>query len=354
METIFVSIASYRDTLCSKTIHHLFQMAKHPSRVFLGICEQNEPNSPKEECPIIEKYASNIRKIQLNYKKAKGPTWARYLCSTLYKNEDFFLQIDSHTLFVKDWDEKCIQMIQSLENSETIENKKVLLSHYPPVMDDYQENPSNKLVTHMVECFFNNDGILSFKGAKWKKPGHLPRRNAFIAGGFIFSRGQWLKDVPFDPHLHYLFVGEEILLSSRSYTNGWDVYTPNQNIVYHAYTREKEPKFWNDVPHDDSQAKIRVKIILGLDHDIHKLTDKKTHESLTLYTMGNVRSLHDFYDFIGVDIKTKTVGTPKIEFYCPEDTYSDTINALFYANIGVACAILLLWIIDLFFQHYRK
>ena len=354
METIFISIASYRDTLCSKTIHNIFEMARYPSRIYVGICEQNDPKSTKEECPVIEKYASNIRKLKLHYKDAKGPTWARYLCSTLYKNEDFFLQIDSHTLFVKDWDEKCIQMIKSLEKSSTIENKNVLLSHYPPIMDDYEENPKNDQVTHMVECFFNNEGIISFKGAKWKKPGKLPRRNAFIAGGFIFSRGQWVKDVPFDPHLNFLFVGEEMLLSSRSFTNGWDVYTPNQNIVYHAYTRDKEPKFWNDVSYDDSQSKIKLKIILGLDHDIHKLTDKKARDSLKKYGMGEKRSLQDFYDFIGVDIKNKKVGKPKIEFYCPENSNQNTVNILFSTNVVLACAIIFIWLIQIMLSKTKN
>lgn len=319
MESIFVSIASYRDRLCSQTLKNLYKNAKYPDRVFVGICEQNK-HSDADCLPQDFPYKKNIRIIKKDYKEAKGPTWARFLCSMLYKNEDYFLQIDAHTLFVKDWDEKCIHMVQSLEKSPEIENKKVLLSHYPPQITDYNENPSDDNVTHMVECFFNDDGLISFKGAKWKKPGPLPRRNAFIAGGFIFCRGQWIKDVPFDPYLDYLFVGEEILLSARSYTSGWDVYTPNKNIIYHAYTRTDEPKFWNDNIYDSSEAKTKVKIILQLENDLSKLTNKKVYHSIKKYNCGNVRSLQDFYDFVGIDIKTKTVGKPKIEFFTMKET----------------------------------
>ena len=174
------------------------------------------------------KYAKQIRVIHKHFKEAKGPTFARFLCSTLFADEDYFLQIDSHSLCVKDWDVKCIEMIHALEKSSTITNKKVMLSHYPPSWESYKENADNKYVTHLVDCFFNNHGIISFRGAKWRTPGPLPRRNAFLAGGFIFTRGSWLREVPFDPHLDFLFTGEEILLSARSYTFGWDVYTPNQ------------------------------------------------------------------------------------------------------------------------------
>jgi hypothetical protein len=313
MEKIFVSIASYRDKECSTTVNSIYQNAKFPNRVFCGICEQNKE---KEEACIGNNfsYKQNIRTIRKNYNDAKGPTYARYLCATLYQGEEYFLQVDSHTLFVQNWDEECIQMIHQLESTK--ENKKVILSHYPPAFESYQQKPSNKYVTHMVDCFFNSDGILTFHGAKWKPPLAEPRRNAFLAGGFIFCRGNWLNDVPFDPHLDFLFTGEEILLSVRTYTSGYDVYTPNKNIVFHLYTRKNEPKFWTDNhTYNNNEVKEKVKIITGLDGDITKLTNSKIIQSIKKYNIGKERTLKDFYDFIGVDPKKKTVGKPKVEFY---------------------------------------
>ena len=63
--------------------------------------------------------------------------------------------------------------------------------------------------------------------------------------------------------------------------------------------------------------------------------------------MGKKRSLQDFYDFIGVDVKNKKVGKPKIEFYCPENSNQNTVNILFYTNVALACAIILIWLIQL-------
>ena len=98
--TIFVSIASYRDDQCETTLHNLYERAKHPSRVFVGICQQNKDK--KEECHQKPTgYESNIRILRMSHKKAKGPTFARYLCATLFQDEDFFFQIDSHCLFVR-------------------------------------------------------------------------------------------------------------------------------------------------------------------------------------------------------------------------------------------------------------
>lgn len=35
------------------------------------------------------------------FSDARGPTHARHLAATLYSNEDYFMQIDSHTTFIQ-------------------------------------------------------------------------------------------------------------------------------------------------------------------------------------------------------------------------------------------------------------
>ena len=119
METIFISIASYRDVLCSTTVRNIYENAKNPMNVFIGIVEQNNSENKNELClseNLDKKFLNNIRITKIPYQDAKGPTFARYLCSQLYKNEDYFFQIDSHTLFVHDWDEKLLKMFKNTGN----------------------------------------------------------------------------------------------------------------------------------------------------------------------------------------------------------------------------------------------
>jgi Glycosyltransferase (GlcNAc) len=321
---IFVSIASYRDARCSDTLAHLFQMAKHPERVYVGLCQQNKKGMGQEEC--LPNHQDNVRVVRLDYKQARGPTYARYVCARLYRGEDFFMQIDSHCLFVQDWDEKAIAMIHLTETHTP--SHKVVLSHYPPEYKDYKENPgSDDPVTHINRCYFNDDGILSFHGAVFKKPEVIPKRNAFIAGGFIFARGAFVREVPFDPHLPYLFTGEELLLSTRSFTHGWDVYTPNRNLVYHAYTRKGEPKFWDDHRLDTKEVHLKVKMLTGLiPMDLSKIKNKTMRESMDHYGQGSARTLSQFYELVGVDVQHKTISKPLVEFYC--DSCHSSFNAL--------------------------
>ena len=43
------------------------------------------------------KWGSQIRSIVVPFSEARGPTHARHLAATLYRNEDYFFQIDSHS-----------------------------------------------------------------------------------------------------------------------------------------------------------------------------------------------------------------------------------------------------------------
>ena len=45
------------------------------------------------------KWGSQIRTITVPFSDASGPTRARSQAATLYRNEDYFFQIDSHSTF---------------------------------------------------------------------------------------------------------------------------------------------------------------------------------------------------------------------------------------------------------------
>ena len=122
-ETIFVSVASYRDSECTETIKSLFEQADDPTRVYVGVCEQNS-DDPTEAC-VAHKFHKNVRRVAIPHNEAKGPTYARYLCSTLFRGESWFVQIDSHTKFVKGWDTKAIRCAQSCPSD------KAVLTHGP-------------------------------------------------------------------------------------------------------------------------------------------------------------------------------------------------------------------------------
>jgi [Skp1-protein]-hydroxyproline N-acetylglucosaminyltransferase len=302
-KTVFVSLASYRDALCPETLKSLYENAKNPGRVFVGICQQNDA-SQDADCkrtadPNVP--MSQVRILRLDYLEAKGPTHARYLCSTLFEGEDYFLQIDAHCKFAKNWDAKLIRMITDLKAAGV---EKPLLSHYTPDIGSHGNPP--KQITTICKAFFNPKGMISFEGAGHRDPKPLPELNAFIAGGMFFAESKFLSEVPFDPNLPFLFVGEEILQSARFWTHGWDIYTPNENVVFHFYTRKDSPHFW-DVKRKvtDKDATIKVRKILGLPQKgtIPLQLDLHIHK----YGLGTKRPLKDFYKHAGINVSKKSV-----------------------------------------------
>jgi hypothetical protein len=295
--TIFISIASYRDKDCIHTIIDCFEKAKYPKNITLGICQQNKDEDMdciyNEHYEKIKNYHPQIKVIRIPFYEARGPTFARYWCATLWEGENYFMQIDSHTRFEKDWDEKCLSMVKGFNK------KEIVLSTYPPEIG----HETSDSVTIICSAFFNEpEDMLSFPGAGLFQSPKVPIETAFIAGGFFFTDASFLKEIPFDPHLPDLFVGEEILQSMRFWTHGWDIYAPNQNIVYHHYTRADEPKVWGDRNMDSRLSKKKVKTLMGFSNEEvpHELNYK-----IEQYGLGDKRSIQDFYNFIGYDFKEK-------------------------------------------------
>lgn len=306
---IFVSIASYRDDVCVTTLESLYTMADNPNRVYVGICQQNK-NDEDIDC-VSRGYEDhpNVRIIRIPYFEAKGPTYARYLCSILWDGEEYFLQVDSHTKFVKGWDTLCIGMLMDIKNRGL--SKKPVLSHYPKEISEYDSYAKNMdemkyKVPRMCKSFFNDRGMISFMGAEEIDTNNIPYMTPYVAGGMFFCESYFLNELPFDPSLPFLFVGEEILHSIRFYTHGWDIFTPTQNVVFHEYTRATKPKIWTDNPYYiDVPAFDKVKHYLKLMDNVNVRDDLKFN--LDKYGLGSVRSLEDYYRFAGIDLENKKV-----------------------------------------------
>lgn len=315
-KTIFVSIASYRDIYCSRTLESLYKNATYPNNIYAGICIQNKEGD--EECSLpnnLIQFSPNITTIRLKDYEAKGPTWARYLCASLFNNQDYFFQVDSHTLFEKGWDVILMSMIDEIKRNTG--SHDVVLSHYPPNYDDYgNKNRDKNIVDTICQSFFNEKGMVSFLGATavdMKKDKYV--QTPHIAAGMFFCEGKCIHDVPYDPNLPNLFVGEEILHSARVWTAGYDIYSPTQLSVYHLYTRDDQPHVWDDKKtFDDTDALNKVKQILQFEDEKSLPIAANVKENIEKYGLGKKRTLQQFLDFAGIDPKNKQI----YKNFCPK------------------------------------
>lgn len=303
---IFVSIASYRDNSCATTINDLYEKASNPHKIFVGICQQN--SNEDNDCVLdlkhhlYEKIRNNIRIIRIPFYDAKGPVYARYLCSSLLDktNEDYYLQIDSHSIFIKDWDIILISMIQEIIKKNL--SKKPVISYYPKdiINKDKEDKENNYYVPVINDVIFeNNKKIFILGQAIYTNTNNSFIRTPFVTGGFFFCFSSFIDELPFDPTLDYLFSGEEILNSIKFYTNGYDVFVPKFNIIYHEYIRNEKPKYWNEsrIAFDDRKALAKIRFYLFNYNE--NLKDPYYYN----YKLGTKRTIDDFYKFANIDIK---------------------------------------------------
>lgn len=300
--TVFVSVASYRDDECSRTLEDMFDKADNPRRVFAGVCQQNKVGDVAEQClksELLGRNRGNIRIVSLDHTQARGPTYARYICSTLARGEDVFMQIDSHTRFVKGWDTLVIEMLRRCPTQPAV------LTHYAPEMGARTSSwDENALVPVLCDASFNEDDIPVFK-ARLKQPvkGYF-KLIPFVSGNFWAARGSVLNEVPFDPDLPQLFQGEELLHSVRLWTAGYDLYVPTRNLVMHEYGRREKPKYWDDITNYRTIQKEtlrKVRYMLGISKEAPMQVIPQ------MYGLGTKRTLSEYWEFAGIEPLSKSV-----------------------------------------------
>jgi len=315
---IFVSIASYRDPECQYTIQDLFTKACNSDRIVVGVCFQQAPED--EDCFLIncERWASRIRTHFIPHTEAKGPCYARSIIEQqLFMGEEYFLQIDSHFRFVQDWDDVLLEQLSRCKSP-----KPVLTSHVggytlpkeykPGGLDQAILSPAKGLSVLCGDTFGDqnkDDVFLRIKSRVARTNFHgTPPPSPFWTARFSFAKSTIISEVPYDPHLEYIFFGEEIAMSARLWTYGWDMFNLAVPACYHLISRAHRHWF-REVQTSPAQVqaeaagKHRICCLLG----IAGPDDKYLPQLARPYGLGESRTLAQYENFAGVSFKEHTV-----------------------------------------------
>ena len=292
--------------------------AKYPKDLRFGVVEQQYMEKRLRQ--EIVKFPQ-VRYIGIDVREARGACWARSLAMTLYNDEDYFLQVDAHTVFEQDWDETLIKWMDHCGKK----SPKPLLSSYPPSfeMKDGQvvlQESKRCLATSWVDNAEWPDGkdgneiVLTFK-AHVLVDATEPVLGFHIAGGLVFTLGRFVYEVPYDPHLY--FQGEEQNLSARAYTHGYDIYHIPEAPIYHLYAADKKDapgtpdvgRNQRETHWVEDKDKLRKERWWDLDKRARTRLVDLLHrgKDFGIYGIGTTRSLEDFADFSGIDYANKVI-----------------------------------------------
>jgi hypothetical protein len=321
MNTIFISIASYRDPQLLPTLHDCINNADHPENLTFGIAWQHNIDDEWDKLDEF-KNDSRFKIIDINYKDSKGACWARNKIHQRYTNEKYYLQLDSHHRFIKGWDTECIKMIKQLQKKG---HKKPLLTSYISSFNP-ENDPEERVKEPWWMTFdrFIPEGAIFFLPANipnWEKlKSPIPSR--FLSAHFIFTLGQWCTEVTYDPE--YYFHGEEISLAVRSYTSGYDLFHPHKIIAWHEYTRKGRTKQWDD---DEEWGKRndychrKNRALFGMDGETRK------GMNFDGFDLGNIRTLEDYEKYAGISFKKRAIQRyTKDNNVAPNPTIEDSIE----------------------------
>jgi hypothetical protein len=288
MKSIFVQIASYHDYELSKTIYDALEKASGQTHINFGVHSSyfNENDIYIPDLPNVKKY---ISKAPDNIGMGMG----RFIAHSFYNGEDYYLQIDAHMRFDYNWD---IDMIRDVENYRCLGFEKPLITDYPKpywyeddkeVTRDFYE-PVQKRKFQSSSHF--SDINFPMQTSEINEEGNVFTKS--LSGGSVFTIGDFIT-----PNTRIYDSGEELFLSLRAYTNGFDLLLPKELYLYHLYyldngnPKNARRRVWSDFP---DLSSVRNEI------SHQEIVNTIKDNALSKYHLGSDRTLSQFEDFAGI------------------------------------------------------
>lgn len=298
--SIFISIASYRDPDLINTVQDCWNKAKFKDKLYFSIVSQAE-DSEHPDLSFIP--SDQIRYVKKHWKESKGACWAREIASRDVKT-DYFLQIDSHSRFVENWDETALY---TYTVCQSFWGNRIVMSNYPYPFEIDWISGEAKLSAWTKE----SHGYEEFKlRAEWDEPSRMvvarwepcePKEGGheifFVSANSLFCDAAYIREVPYDSDLY--FTGEEPSLAIRFYTRGIKIINTPSNYMYTNYNRDngKRPLHWGDHPEEygklNQSSYKRLSLIMTGD------------TSLGIYGIGSEELFKEYQERSGVYLEDK-------------------------------------------------
>lgn len=322
-ETIFVSVAAYRDPLLGFTLKSAWSQAARPQRVSFGVIDQQPAGTHARSAAAW--VHEHVRHTRVDAGEALGPCWARALAMALWRGERWWLQVDSHTWFEPGWDTRLVRHAKALQAAH---GRRVILGAYPNPFTLHAGQPRAHAVTQRVLAHVVAEGqafdaahpVLRFECVPVETDTPVPAMH--VAAGAMFAPGEICDALPYDPRLY--FHGEEQAFALRAWTHGWSLWHVPALPLYHHYTAHRpaaagpaDAPAPDDVPrpmHWEADARRPLPRGAGLAAGALEAAARARLAALLwhgadlgAYGLGRARSLADYAAFSGIDYAARQI-----------------------------------------------
>lgn len=304
---IFISIASYQDPLLEATIYSAYNNADNPKDLIFGICDQS--TSPLDISSF--EFSDQFKYEHVDPINSEGPCWARSRIQNQFNNEDYYLQIDSHMQFEKNWDAYLINYLERIRAINLSSHQLPIITCYPRAFNvvDLKEGRfelnNNEIRTDAIS--YRKDSMF-IKENFSRQIGSIATQEIshgyLIAAGCLFSTGEFVKEIPYDSD--YYFYGEEISLMIRAFTREFGIFHIQSLPIFHLYaelTNIERKLHWNEG--EDSKREVKWHQREG--KSINKLKKLLNDEITGVFGLGASKSLKDYEYLSGIDLVNKKI-----------------------------------------------
>lgn len=295
MASIFIQIAAYHDYELPRTILDAINKCSDENTINFGIhlCYYEEDNI---NIPNIK----NLKIEKIKAPEGLGVGYGRFRANSFYNEEDYYLQIDSHTRFAQDWDKSfiadykkykdagCNPVLTAYPSGYHYEDFKVVFDKDPHVVSaDFVRNKDSQ------DTFIKTDFL--HQKSKINENGNIFTRA--VSGGEIFSDGSISKVYP---NKHMFNWGEEFLTAIRLFTHGYDLMLPEKQVLYHLYYSDpiKSQRRLSGIDFPEENDKI----FKGSNKEIGRILKDKI---IGDFELGSKRTIEEFGEYAQIDFAKK-------------------------------------------------
>lgn len=231
---IFIGVPALDEHYLIDTIESAYDTAKYPDDIYFGICSQKSGQNKFED---FSKY-KNVRCIEVRHQYAIGAALSRMIASSLHYDEKYYMQIDAHTIFAKDWDWYLKSDLNLL--LKHVDKPIISQSIGSHTVDAYTDPERKRIKTFNGQesypfCLkknINNENIICEDKSRENEEKFLGKflEHYFCMGGSgLFSLYNFIYDVSYNPWIY--FNPEQEFTALRSCTRGYRMFATSRTYV---------------------------------------------------------------------------------------------------------------------------
>lgn len=294
-ETIFITIPAYEDPYLIRTLDSAISNASNPDKIKFAIALQYK----KFPQPDVSKYNADV--IVYDVDNRPSINLIRHELLKFYSDQDYYMMIDSHTIFMKDWDRLIVEDYKALQHQK---GSKVALSKQVGThCGDFPKNILNektiwKILPPEENKTVKDPGYFSSHLKGWIEPCQISTdyfATYYVSAHFFFVSGRYVNEVGIVKAAN--LRSEEPVMSFVTFMNGWDIYAMNnRNHIAHMDAEYRLAAYGELYP-----SKRLAYNFDGDDLETIKNLDSLLINNTGMYAIQNTdRSAKDFYSAIGL------------------------------------------------------